>query len=136
MAGGKGKIHEHPNAGISTFRERKDDINRSGANRKTFASFNKKCKANGLTGLTQKQYIETLSYLYELTEIEVKQLADDKDQPLALRLLIAELTDPQSRGKTLQDLRNYLFSQGVEKTETTTTIINLGSGKKPKNGTD
>ena len=30
MAGGKNKIHEHPNAGKSTFRDRPEDINRKG----------------------------------------------------------------------------------------------------------
>ena len=30
MAGGKNKIHEHPNAGTSTFRERPGDINKKG----------------------------------------------------------------------------------------------------------
>ena len=113
MAGGKGKIHEHPKHNSNGFKKNPQNINKTGANRKSFGSFNKLCKDKGIEPLSQNEYVSTLSYLYQLTEEEVKILADDKEQPLALRLLIAELTDPQSRGKTLQELRDYLFHKGI-----------------------
>jgi hypothetical protein len=103
------------------FDKNPENINRSGANRKSFGSFNKLCKERGVEPLSQTEYISTLSYLYQLTEVEIKELADDKEQPLALRLLIAELTDPQSRGKTLQELRDYLFHKGIIKIQQETT---------------
>jgi hypothetical protein len=131
MAGGYKQIHKHPNAGANSLRERKHDINKSGKNRKSFTSFNEKCKEAGIEKLNQSNYLETLSYLVSLTQIEISELANDQEQPLYLRLMIAELTDPQTRGRTIQDFRDYLFHKGVIQTEQTTTIINLGDGINP-----
>jgi hypothetical protein len=119
MAGGKGKIHEHPNANTKGFHKIPENINKTGTNRKSFSAFNLACKKIGVEELTEKQYIKSLSFLFSLTEEEIKKIASDKDQPLALRLMIAELTDPQTRGKTLQDFREYLFKKGVLKVEVT-----------------
>lgn len=110
---GKGKIHKHPKHNTNGFDKNPQNINRSGANRKSFRSFNDKCKKLGIEKLTQSDYVNTLLYLANCNEQEIQELAKDTSQPLQLRLIIAELTDPNTRGKTLQDLRDYAFHKGV-----------------------
>jgi hypothetical protein len=117
MPGGRGNIK--PSDRTNGFEKNPQNINKKGRPRKSFSEFNEKCKNKGVAPLSQSEYIETLSFLYQLTEEEIKELADDKEQPLALRLIIAELTDPQSRGKTLQELRDYLFHKGIKQTDIT-----------------
>jgi hypothetical protein len=124
MPGGRGKLRPEDNT--NGFQKNPQNINMSGRPRKSFASFNIKCKENGIQPLTQSDYIGTLSYLYQLTEVEIKELAEDKEQPLAIRLLVAELTDPNTRGKTLNDLRDYLFHKGIINVKSEVTTI----GKK------
>jgi hypothetical protein len=112
MPGGKGNIKGSDNT--NGFQKNPQNINKSGLNRKSFSLFNKICKENGVEKLSKKEYLKSLSYLFSLNEDEIQVIAKDKEQPLALRLMIAELTDSSTRGKMLKDLRDYLFSEGEQ----------------------
>lgn len=113
MPGGDKNINGKDNT--NGFQKNPQNINRSGANRKSFSSFNLKCKEAGIEKLSKKDYLKTLSNLFQLSEDEIQIVAKDKEQPLVLRLMIAELTDPTTRGKMMKDLRDYLFSEGENK---------------------
>jgi len=133
MPGGRGNIKGSDNT--NGFQKNPQNINKSGINRKSFSLFNKICKENGVEKLSKKEYLKSLSYLFSLNEDEIQVIAKDKEQPLALRLMIAELTDSSTRGKMLKDLRDYLFSEGeqVFKVELKTDIPDwMNYEPKPK----
>ena len=51
MAGGKNKIHEHPKAGTSTFAQRPQDINKSGANGSSITKYLKEIVGGNIVDL-------------------------------------------------------------------------------------
>ncbi|AQX52541.1 hypothetical protein [Elizabethkingia anophelis] len=114
MAGGNRKINEHPNAGKGGFAQNPQNINRTGANRKSFAAVNDALKKKGIQALTKKELIEFYTLIFNATEDELKRLVADKKQPLALRYIIAELNDKTTRSKAIADLRNYMFGQAQQ----------------------
>jgi RecB family exonuclease len=122
MAGGNKKIHEHPNAGKSTFRERPGDINRKGVPKKAYNSFIEKHKET--TEMVNKKSIqEVVSILFNMTESELLEAAKDKEMPFTIRAVIQALLDPKSRQKELADWRDWLFGRAEQKVEVQADII-------------
>jgi hypothetical protein len=88
MAGGKAKIHEHPKAGSSTFRERPQDINKSGApQRKLVATVIETMKEAGVEPATAPQIKDSYLRFLNLTETELQEIVADKDQPMLNRIV-------------------------------------------------
>ncbi|MGL6039044.1 MAG: hypothetical protein ACRC0E_09200 [Soonwooa sp.] len=98
----------------SGFDKNPQNINRTGANRKSFAKVNEVLKKKGIQALTKKQLVEFYTLIFNATEDELKALVADKKQPLALRYIIAELNDKSTRSKAIADLRNYMFGQAQQ----------------------
>lgn len=96
------------------FDKNPQNINKSGANRKSFGKFNQFCKELGIPKISETEYLDTISYIFNLPEKEIKELASDKEMPIILRLMIAELTDENTRGKTIQDFRDRLFGKNTQ----------------------
>lgn len=113
MSGNK-NIHNHPNAGKGGFHNNPQNINRSGANRKSFATINDALKKKGIQALTKNELIESYTLIFNATEDELKRIAIDKKTPFALRLIITELNDKTTRSKAIADLRNYMFGQAAQ----------------------
>lgn len=88
--------------------------NPAGRPRKSFAKINDALKKKGYEPLKRAELIEMYTLLFNLDEEAIKELAATKDNPLAIRLAIQELTDPQTRSKALQDFRNYAFGQAQQ----------------------
>lgn len=118
MSGNK-NIHNHPNAGKGGFGKNPQNINRSGANRKSFATINEVLKKKGIQPLTKNELIESYTLIFNATEEELKRIASDKKTPFALRLIIIELNDKTTRSKAISDLRNYMFGQPVQEIKAT-----------------
>jgi len=122
MAGGKGKIHEHPNAGKSTFRERPHDINRKGVPKKAYNSFIEMHK--GSTEMVNKRSIQdVVSILFNMTQAELMEAAKDESMPFTIRAVIGALLDPKSRQKELADWRDWLFGRAEQKVDLQADII-------------
>lgn len=94
--------------------------NPKGVPKKSFRTLNDALKAKGFEELKKAQYIELLGILFNLDESEIKELASNKENPLAVRLMIQELTDPSTRSKALQDFRNYAFGTAAQSIDHTT----------------
>lgn len=113
MAGNK-NIHNHPNAGKGGFKANPQNINRSGANRKSFSTVNEALKKKGIQPLTKNELIEFYTLIFNATEDELKRIAEDKKTPFALKLILTELKDKNTRSKAINDFRNYMFGQATQ----------------------
>lgn len=100
--------------GVGGFHNNPQNINRSGANRKSFATINEALKKKGIQALTKNELIESYTLIFNATEEELKRIAVDKKTPFALRLIITELNDKTTRSKAIADLRNYMFGQAAQ----------------------
>ena len=129
--GGKGKIHLHPNSSKGNFAVNKQNINSSGLNRKSFTSFNLKCKENGIEEVTRNAYYSTVSNLMNLTEAELIDISNDKEEVQWLRWLIEDLQNKDVRAKIMTDYRDWLFGKAQQHIDHTTDgksiTVNIGT---------
>lgn len=123
MAGGKGKIHEHPNAGKSTFAKRKQDINRSGLNRKSIASVNLELEKKGYKAANKQDIIDCYLRLINLDMPELTEMIKDKDQPAMIRIVGKAILS----GKGF-DIIEKMLDRGIGKADSKLT---LEGGEKP-----
>ena len=96
------------------FAQNPENINRRGANRKSFATVNNLLKSKGIQPLTKEQLIEFYTLIFNATEDELKRLSTDKKIPYMLRLVIGELNNKTTRSKALTDLREYMFGKAAQ----------------------
>ena len=87
---------------------------KNGRKPKSFKMFNDMMKERGFEPITKIQLIEAYSFIFSANEETIQEIADDESQPLALRLIIAEMTNEVSRGKALTDYRDYMFGKAGE----------------------
>lgn len=96
------------------FAQNPQNINRKGANRKSFAKFNEVLKAKGIAAAKKSEIIEFYSLIFNMTEEELKKIAQDKNQPHVLRAMILELNHPKMRSLAIRDYRDYMFGKADE----------------------
>lgn len=111
---GRGKIHEHPNAGKSTFRERPNDINRKGGGNSRFTTkfFNDHYKE--IEGLTKPDFVNAISKLLEMNESDWDEIELNSETPAWIKFLIQDLRNPKSRSKAMTDVLDRLFGKAKE----------------------
>ena len=100
--------------GTAGFGKNPQNINRTGANRKSFASVISGLKKKGITALKKEELIEFYTLIFNANEDELKRIASDKKQPMVLRYIITELNSSKTRSKALADLRDYMFGQAQQ----------------------
>jgi len=122
MAGGRGKIHEHPNHAKSTFRERPGDINRKGFKKKAYNSFIDEHKKTHEM-VEKKSIQEVIQIIFNMTKDELLEAAKDEHMPFTIRAVIGALLDPNSRQKELSDWRDWVFGRAEQKVEVDASII-------------
>jgi hypothetical protein len=105
---------EGRNGGKLKIPEKGETNNPNGRPKKSFSLMNETLKKEGYEPLTKGQLMEAYSLLFSIDEAKISELAEDETQPLAIRLIIQEMTEPQSRGKALIDMRDYLFGKARE----------------------
>lgn len=110
MAGGYGKITGKDG---NTFSKENQPENR-GRKPKSFKMFNDMMKEKGFEPLTKEQLIEFYSFIFTADEKTIAEVAEDIEQPLALRLMIAELTNDYSRSRAMTDFRDYMFGKAMQ----------------------
>ncbi len=75
---------------------------------------NDELKKAGYEPLKRQDLVELYGLLFNLDEEKIKEMATRKDNPLAVRLAIQDLTDPATRTKALQDYRNYAYGSAPQ----------------------
>ena len=92
----------------------------SGRKPKSFKMFNDKMKEQGYEPLTKNELINCYALIFSAEQNKIQEIANDEEQPLALRLIIQELTDERTRSMALKDFRDYMFGKANEKVDLTT----------------
>jgi len=113
----KGDLNGNESAKGRGFDGNPDNINKSGANRKSFSAINETLKARGVEPLKKTQFVEAYTLIFNSTEEELKELAEDKEVPMVLRLIIMELSNKKTRAKALADYRDYMFGKALQQQE-------------------
>lgn len=96
------------------FDKNPQNINRTGANRKSFAKLNDALTKKGIKPLSKSEMKEFLMLAMNATEEELKKIAQDKNQPMVLRQLIRELADKRLSYNAIRDMRDYAFGKADE----------------------
>ena len=102
------------------FKQNPQNINRSGANRKSFSTINKSLKEQGIKELSKKELLESYSLIFNATEQELIKISTDASVPYALTVIIEQLTNKKTRDKALMDYRDYVFGRAKESVDLTT----------------
>lgn len=89
----------------------------SGRKPKSFTMFNRMMKEQGVEPLSKEALIECYAFLFSATQAQIEAVADDEEQPLGLRLIIAEFTDERTRSRAMQDYRDYMFGKALQTVE-------------------
>jgi hypothetical protein len=117
MAGGKGKIHEHPNAGISNF---KANPQNAGRPKKNFSQHIEELKKKGYQAPTRTEYFDMVGLLLAMEEGDLKEFAQDKEKPYWIRLIVIDMNSKATRQKMMSDYRDWLFGKAEAKHDHTT----------------
>lgn len=107
--------------GKDGFGKNPQNINRKGRPKKSFRLFTEKMESEGVEPLSKSQLINAYRIIFNCNEDELREIAKDKDQPYALRLIIQELNDKRLRAKAMQDYREFCFREA----ENTQIIYNV-----------
>jgi len=86
----------------------------NGRKPKSFKMFNDKMKEEGYQPLTKEDLINCYAFIFSAEEEKIQEIANDETQPLALRLIIQEMTDERTRSRALIDFRDYMFGKAKE----------------------
>lgn len=89
----------------------------NGRKPKSFTMFNRMMKEQGVEPLSKEALIECYAFLFSATQAQIEAVADDEEQPLGLRLIIAEFTDERTRSRAMQDYRDYMFGKALQTVE-------------------
>ena len=103
------------------FDKNPQNINKKGRPRKTWTTFNDKCKKKGLGKINRETYFETIENLMKLNEEELLSELADKENPQWIRWLIQDLGNKQIRAKIMTDYRDWMFGKADQKIEITQT---------------
>ncbi len=109
----------------------------SGRKPKSFTLFNRMMKEQGVEPLSKEALIECYSFLFSATQAQIEAVAEDEEQPLGLRLIIAEFTDERTRSRAMQDYRDYMFGKALQQTDVTSNgekIETIRVFELPSNG--
>jgi len=133
MAGGKNKINEHPKAATNTFRERPNDINKSGANRKLISDVIIKLNSEGYTKTSKEEITSVYLTLINVDRSELIEMSTDLEQPILVQIIAIELLN----GKGFEIIEKMLdrsIGKAEQKTDITSNgeqiIINMIDGTK------
>lgn len=96
----------------TTFKDRPEHINKEGRPRKSWNNF--KEAHPDIEPLTKKAYMDTIEMLFNMTEMELKEIASDKEQPLWLRYIINDMGRSKVREKMAADLRDYIIGKAPQ----------------------
>jgi len=110
MAGGYKKIE--PKDGKQFSKDYQPQNN--GRKPKSFKMFNDKMKAEGYQPLTKEDLINCYAFIFSAEQSKIQEIAEDETQPLALRLIISEMTDERTRSRAMADFRDYMFGKATQ----------------------
>ena len=118
MPGGKGNIKPSDNPKPFNSKEGNKNINRSGANRKTWSKINKDLEALGLEPVKKETYMELIGRLMNADDEVLDELALNPKTPRWVKNTIVDLNESKSRDKIMSEYRDWMFGKATQKVVT------------------
>ena len=118
MAGGKGKIHEHPKANTNGLDKNPQNINRNGRPKKVYNACIEEQKAKGYEAPTRDEFYEMVGLLFVMDEDDLAEFSANKDNPQAIRRIAIDLESDKFRSKLHSEYRDWLFGKATQKVVT------------------
>lgn len=115
--GGKGKIHEHPNAGKGNFAANPQNINRKGRPRKLVSGVIKDLTEKGIEEVSVSQVKSCYLMLINLEEEELHEISNDESQPILVKVVSRSILS----GKGF-DIIESMFDRVIGKPEQTVDL--------------
>lgn len=97
------------------FDKNPQNINRSGANRKTWTKINKDLASKGVERVSKDVYYEFIGRFMNMTVEEVDKL--EHDSPQWIQWLIKDLRDSKVRSKIMSEYRDWMFGKAEIKVD-------------------
>ena len=113
------------------FQKNPQNINKSGANRKSWSSINKELEKKSIKKVDRNTYYETVSRLMNMQQEEMMDLVQDKNSPQWLRWLIGDLSDKKIRAKIMSEYRDWMFGKAKQEVHVTDNTI-VATNKRMK----
>lgn len=97
------------------FENNPGNINKSGANRKTWRTINKELADKGIEKVDKQTYYETVSRLMNMEQREMMEMVADPQTPQWLRWLCGDLSTKKIRAKIMSEYRDWMFGKAEQK---------------------
>ena len=110
----KRKIH---NVNTNGLDKNPQNINRNGRPKKNYTIHIEKIKAKGYSAPTKSEYFEMIGLLFVMSENDLKEFAEDKENPYWVRLLIIDLNNKLIRSRLMSDYRDWMFGKSDQRIE-------------------
>jgi ATP-dependent protease Clp ATPase subunit len=110
------------NGGTFIVPEKGESGNPNGRPKKSFTLFNQELVRQGYQPLTKRALVEAYSLLFSVDQQKIEELAEDILQPLAIRQMIAEMTDPASRARMMQTMIETMFGKADQNNKVTVKV--------------
>ena len=107
------------------FDKNPQNINKSGPPRKLFSTVNLELKAKWIIPLSKEQLIEAYWLIFNTEEEELTRIAKNTSYPYALRLIILEMSNKQTRSKAMSDYRDYMFWKALQTTDNNNANVDV-----------
>lgn len=104
------------------FAANPQNINRTGANRKSFSKINEALKKKGIKPVSKTELVEFYALVFNATEDELKRIRGDQKTPYMLRLIIDELGNKKTQSKAISDFREFIFGKAAQEISHDVTV--------------
>jgi hypothetical protein len=106
---------EIKNANTNGFDKNPQNINRTGLNKKLYSHCIDELKKKGYKPPTKTEYFEMIGMIIAMSEEDLKDFTQKKDNPFWLRLIINDLNNKNTRQKMMSDYRDWLYGKAEQK---------------------
>ena len=124
---------KQPHGGSLRMIQKGEKTPGAGRPKKNWGTLNAKLEAEGIEPVGKESYRKLVMRLMSCDENQLKEISVDVETPMWIRWIIKDLENEKSRGRLMEDLRNYVLgdsgadlNEKQEKTEEQTMFIQLG----------
>jgi hypothetical protein len=103
------------NANTNGFDKNPQNINRTGLNKKLYSHCIDELRKKGYKPPTKCEYFEMIGMIIAMSEEDLKDFTQKKDNPFWLRLIINDLSNKNTRQKMMSDYRDWIFGKAEQK---------------------
>ncbi len=124
---------KQPHGGSLRMIQKGEKTPGAGRPKKSWGTLKEKLENDGIEPVGRESYVKVIRLLMSCDQNKLDEIYNDSGTPMWIRWIIKDLTNSKSRGRLMEDLRNYVLGDSAadlnekqEKTEEQTMLIQLG----------